>query len=141
MPLVCFIIGGICLVQQANYRFSSEQELMPGLTIASIDFTVFNVTETHLSAEWNLLIRALEHYAGNDNIYLPEGIQVSSYYKNVTFTTTSTQRLLSILTYSFTFSFNSIFVFRVVFNTLRLNHLHDQRLAFQTALSGFSSYL
>lgn len=89
--LVCFIIGGVCLVQQANHRFGGEQELMPGLTIASMDLTVFNVTETHLSAKWDLLIQVPENLAGN--IYLPEDLQASFLYKNVTFTTTSTQRL------------------------------------------------
>ncbi|XP_019100973.1 PREDICTED: uncharacterized protein LOC104789753 [Camelina sativa] len=65
--------------------------LAPNIEIASMDFTVRNITKTRLSANWDLLIRVPSNLT--DDYICPQGkIQTSLFYKNIALVTSSAQR-------------------------------------------------
>ncbi|XP_010513701.1 PREDICTED: uncharacterized protein LOC104789752 [Camelina sativa] len=64
---------------------------VPNIEIASMDFTVHNITQTRLSANWDLLIR-VPRTLPDHFICLQGDIQASLFYKDITLATSSRQR-------------------------------------------------
>ncbi|XP_006301801.2 uncharacterized protein LOC17894827 [Capsella rubella] len=61
------------------------------MNLSSMDFTVLNITETRLSAKWDLSIRIPGDLSGY-YICLQGDVQTSLLYKNVTLATSSPQK-------------------------------------------------
>lgn len=86
--LFIFCAGLICLpIYVANLETP-----VPNIEIASMHFTVSNITQTRLSANWDLLIRIPSNLPDN-YICLQGDLQASLFYKNITLVTSSGQRL------------------------------------------------
>ncbi|CAA7014384.1 unnamed protein product [Microthlaspi erraticum] len=64
---------------------------VPNIEVASVDFTVQNMTQTRLSANWDVLIRIPKTLPDNF-ICLQGDIRVSLFYKNVALVTSSRQK-------------------------------------------------
>jgi len=71
---------------------NQETPVAPNIEIASMDFTVRNITQTRLSANWDLLIRVPSNLP-NAYICLQGDIQASLFYKTINLVTSSAQRL------------------------------------------------
>ncbi|CAH8257678.1 unnamed protein product [Arabidopsis lyrata] len=82
--------------QTVHWLFSiiylaNQETPVPNIEIASMDFTVLNITQTRLSANWDLLIRVPSDLP-NVFICLQGDIQASVFYKNINLVTSSGQR-------------------------------------------------
>ncbi|RID55716.1 hypothetical protein BRARA_G02962, partial [Brassica rapa] len=64
---------------------------VPKIELASLDFTVLNITDTRLSAKWDMSIR-IPYDLPSDYICLQGDLQASFLYKNVTLATSSPQK-------------------------------------------------
>ncbi|XP_019101918.1 PREDICTED: LOW QUALITY PROTEIN: uncharacterized protein LOC104699123 [Camelina sativa] len=64
---------------------------VPKLELASMEFTVLSITQTRLSAKWDLSIRIPDDLPG-EYIYPQGDFQASFLYKNVTLVTSSPQK-------------------------------------------------
>ncbi|EFH63532.1 hypothetical protein ARALYDRAFT_894799 [Arabidopsis lyrata subsp. lyrata] len=69
----------------------SHEIPVPKIELASMDFTVHNITQTRLSANWDLSIRIPDDLPGQ-YICLQGDLQASFLYKNVTLATSSPQK-------------------------------------------------
>ncbi|KAG7586501.1 hypothetical protein ISN45_Aa02g017970 [Arabidopsis thaliana x Arabidopsis arenosa] len=69
----------------------SHEIPVPKIELASMDFTVHNITQTRLSANWDLSIRIPNDLPGQ-YICLQGDLQASFLYKNVTLATSSPQK-------------------------------------------------
>ncbi|XP_010513703.1 PREDICTED: uncharacterized protein LOC104789755 [Camelina sativa] len=85
--VVCFFISVAGIIGLMIYVAVSLESPVPNIEIASMDFTVRNITQTRLTANWDLLIRVPDHF-----ICLQGDIQASLFYKNITLVTSSEQR-------------------------------------------------
>ncbi|KAL0898720.1 hypothetical protein Bca101_082681 [Brassica carinata] len=89
------IVGGLILVAGCLIAFSimffpliwllqpTPAPTVPKIEVASMDFTIHNITQTHLSATWDLLTRIPDKLPGN-YICLQGDLQASLFYKNST---------------------------------------------------------
>ncbi|CAH2066770.1 unnamed protein product, partial [Thlaspi arvense] len=68
-----------------------RHHLVPNIEVASMDFTVQNITQTRLSANWDLLVR-IPRSLPDKFICLQGDVQASLFYKGVTLVTSSKQR-------------------------------------------------
>ncbi|EFH63538.1 hypothetical protein ARALYDRAFT_894807 [Arabidopsis lyrata subsp. lyrata] len=78
---------------------TNQETSVPNIEITSMDFTVHNITQTRLSANWDLLIRVPSDLP-NAYICLQGDIQASLFYKNFTLVTSSGQRLYKFIVQS-----------------------------------------
>ncbi|XP_010474248.1 PREDICTED: uncharacterized protein LOC104753740 [Camelina sativa] len=87
--VVCIMafIGGIALLVWGLHI----QTPPPDIKLASMNFTVLNITENRLSANWDLSI-SLPDYLPGYYICLQGDVQASLLYKNVTLATSSPQK-------------------------------------------------
>ncbi|XP_010474247.1 PREDICTED: uncharacterized protein LOC104753739 [Camelina sativa] len=69
----------------------NEIPIVPKIELASMEFTVHNITQNHLSANWDLSIRISDDLPGN-YICLQGDLQASFLYKNVTLATSSPEK-------------------------------------------------
>ncbi|VYS50575.1 unnamed protein product [Arabidopsis thaliana] len=74
---------------------NQETPVAPNIEIASMDFTVRNITQTRLSANWDLLIRVPSNLP-NAYICLQGDIQASLFYKTINLVTSSAQRYIDL---------------------------------------------
>ncbi|KAL9311274.1 hypothetical protein AtEden1_Chr1g0070801 [Arabidopsis thaliana] len=74
---------------------NQETPVAPNIEIASMDFTVRNITQTRLSANWDILIRVPSNLP-NDYICLQGDIQASLFYKTINLVTSSAQRYIDL---------------------------------------------
>ncbi|KAJ4874709.1 hypothetical protein Rs2_39727 [Raphanus sativus] len=89
---VCFIAGAIVgFIWFTEWCFREEPVQIPKIELASLYFTVLNITETRLSAKWDMSIRIPYDLPG-DYICLQGDLQASFLYKNVTLATSSPQK-------------------------------------------------
>lgn len=72
--------------------FNSENIDVPDITIAFMNFTVFNTTETRFSAKWNLSIRVPKNLPGY-YICLQGDFQASLLYNFFTIATSPAKML------------------------------------------------
>ncbi|KAF3524703.1 hypothetical protein F2Q69_00051303 [Brassica cretica] len=72
------------------HKVTSREEPVPKIELASLDFTVLNITGTRLSAKWNMSIR-IPYDLPSVYICLQGDLQASFLYKNVTLATSSPQ--------------------------------------------------
>ncbi|CAN6934606.1 unnamed protein product [Brassica oleracea] len=89
---IVFIAGyffGLFWLMQASFR--EEPVQIPKIELASLDFTVLNITDTLLSAKWDVWIR-IPSYLPGFYICLQGDLQASFLYKNVTLATSSPQK-------------------------------------------------
>ncbi|KAG2253785.1 hypothetical protein Bca52824_083921 [Brassica carinata] len=84
--VACFICGMVYTI-----KLSSRKEPVPKIELASMDFTVLNITDTRLSAKWDLSIRIPDDLPGS-YICLQGHFQASFMYKNVTLAISSPQK-------------------------------------------------
>ncbi|CAN7087463.1 unnamed protein product [Brassica oleracea var. botrytis] len=75
----------------AEERWSSRKEPVPKIELASMDFAVLNITDTRLSAKWDVSIRIPCDLPGR-YICLQGDFQASFMYKDVTLATSSPQK-------------------------------------------------
>ncbi|KAJ0241244.1 hypothetical protein HA466_0216780 [Hirschfeldia incana] len=68
-----------------------EPVQIPKIELASMDFTVLNITDTRLSAKWDMSIR-IPYDLPSDYICLQGDLQACFLYKNVTLATSSPQK-------------------------------------------------
>ncbi|EFH63528.1 hypothetical protein ARALYDRAFT_476129 [Arabidopsis lyrata subsp. lyrata] len=87
-----FVIAfGICGLVFMMTIDNSRKIPVPKIELASMDFTVQNITMTRLSAKWDLSIRIPDGLPGQ-YICLQGDLQASLLYKNVTLATSSQQK-------------------------------------------------
>ncbi|CAN7129967.1 unnamed protein product [Brassica rapa subsp. narinosa] len=86
----CFIAGAIVGLVWLH-KVTSREEPVPKIELASLDFTVLNITDTRLSAKWDMSIR-IPYDLPSDYICLQGDLQASFLYKNVTLATSSPQK-------------------------------------------------
>ncbi|CAN6938044.1 unnamed protein product, partial [Brassica oleracea] len=86
---VCFIAGSIVGFVWLH-KVTSREEPVPKIELASLDFTVLNITDTRLSAKWDMSIR-IPYDLPRVYICLQGDLQASFLYKNVTLATSSPQ--------------------------------------------------
>ncbi|CAH8363827.1 unnamed protein product [Eruca vesicaria subsp. sativa] len=81
---------GACFIGLMVYMLkpSSLKEPVPKIELASMDFTVLNISDTRLSAKWDMSIRIPDDLPG-DYICFQGDLQASFMYKNVTLATSS----------------------------------------------------
>ncbi|CAH8392164.1 unnamed protein product [Eruca vesicaria subsp. sativa] len=72
---------------------------VPKIEVASMDFTIQNITQTHLSATWDLLTR-IPRMLPDNYICLQGDLQASLFYKNITIAISSRQRYDNLQPYS-----------------------------------------
>ncbi|CAA7031847.1 unnamed protein product, partial [Microthlaspi erraticum] len=95
--LLCIVCIGAGLLGCGVYgiilaiKDSSRDDPVPKIELANMDFTAFNITETRLSAEWDLSIRIPYNIPGF-YICLQGELQASFLYKNVTLAASSPQK-------------------------------------------------
>ncbi|XP_010419127.1 PREDICTED: uncharacterized protein LOC104704793 [Camelina sativa] len=97
IELACFLISVACFIAfMGSIFYAVNQETpdypVPNIEIASMDFTLRNITKTRLSANWDLLIRVPSNLP-DLYICLQGDIQASLFYKNITLVTSSAQRV------------------------------------------------
>ncbi|CAA7014401.1 unnamed protein product [Microthlaspi erraticum] len=91
---LCIVAGFIAAVVYfiiLAIKDTSRKVPEPEIEIANMDFTALNITETRLSAEWDLSIRIPYDIPGL-YICLQGDLQASFLYKNVTLATSSQQK-------------------------------------------------
>ncbi|KAG7651192.1 hypothetical protein AtNW77_Chr1g0071261 [Arabidopsis thaliana] len=89
---VSFLIAfGICGLVLLMIKDNSGKILVPKIELASMDFTVQNITMTRLNAKWDLSIRIPDDLPGK-YICLQGDLEASLLYKNVTLATSSPQK-------------------------------------------------
>ncbi|KAL0731467.1 hypothetical protein Bca4012_027561 [Brassica carinata] len=76
-----------------------EPTPVPEIEVASMDFTIHNITQTHLSATWDLLTRIPNRLPGT-YICLQGDLQASFFYKNITIAISSRHRYENLKLYS-----------------------------------------
>ena len=81
----CYYFGLLWLMQ------ASKPVQIPKIELASLDFTVLNITDTRLSAKWDVSIRIPSYLPGR-YICLQGDLQASFMYKDVTLATSSPQK-------------------------------------------------
>ncbi|KAJ0242750.1 F202 protein [Hirschfeldia incana] len=93
--VVCCLIGlSIYLFPFGLLWWLDEQtpvRAVPEIEVASMDFTIHNITQTHLSATWDLLTRIPSRLPDN-YICLQGDLQASLFYKNITIAISSRHR-------------------------------------------------
>lgn len=93
IDLLCFCLI-VCVIGGLLYwiiTYVSRKIPVPKIELASIDFTVHNITQTRLSAKWDMSIRIPYDLPGQ-YICLQGDLQASLLYKNVTLATSSPQK-------------------------------------------------
>jgi len=89
---VSFLIAfGICGLVLLMIKDNSGKIPVPKIELASMDFTVQNITMTRLNAKWDLSIRIPDDLPGK-YICLQGDLEASLLYKNVTLATSSPQK-------------------------------------------------
>ncbi|KAG2321568.1 hypothetical protein Bca52824_014781 [Brassica carinata] len=92
LGIVCFLAGAICGFVWLGKEFSREEPVqIPKVELASLDFTVLNITDSLLSAKWDLSIR-IPCDLPSIYICLQGDLQASFLYKNVTLAISSPQK-------------------------------------------------
>ncbi|KAL1187805.1 hypothetical protein V5N11_005676 [Cardamine amara subsp. amara] len=95
--IVCFWAGLTYFVVMPNddpglHRLPPlDRPVPPEIELASMDFTVFNITQTHLSAKWDMSIR-IPYNLPRDYICLQGDLQASLLFKNIPIATSSSQK-------------------------------------------------
>ncbi|KAF2609384.1 hypothetical protein F2Q68_00046186 [Brassica cretica] len=79
----------------AEERWSSREKPVPKIELAAMDFTVLNITDTRLSAKWDVSIRIPYDLPGR-YICLQGDFQASFMYKDVTLATSSPQNTCAV---------------------------------------------
>ncbi|XP_006301741.2 uncharacterized protein LOC17895698 [Capsella rubella] len=85
----------LCMSGIADIAKKKETPVAPSIEIASMDFTMRNITQTGLIANWDLLIR-IPYNLPDDYICLQGDIQASLFYKNIPLVTSSRQRYIDL---------------------------------------------
>ncbi|XP_048615897.1 uncharacterized protein LOC125588542 [Brassica napus] len=86
--IACSIVGFVWL-----HKVNSREKPVPKIELASMDFTVLNITDTRLSAKWDVSIRIPYDLPGR-YICLQGDFQASFMYKDVTLATSSPQNVI-----------------------------------------------
>jgi len=93
LVVILFCIAFFIAMTFCGYEQDKEKEnYVPNITIPSMDFTVLNITETHLSVKWDLLLRIPRDLPGW-YMCLKGDFQLSIIYRGVTIATSSIERL------------------------------------------------
>ncbi|EFH63529.1 hypothetical protein ARALYDRAFT_894796 [Arabidopsis lyrata subsp. lyrata] len=85
------IVGLYITILAFAIKEGSRKIPVPKIELASMDFTVHNITQTRLSAKWDLSIRIPNNLPGQ-YICLQGELQASFLYKNATLATSSPQK-------------------------------------------------
>ncbi|AED94421.1 transmembrane protein, putative (DUF1163) [Arabidopsis thaliana] len=94
LVVILFCIAFFIAMTFCGYEQDKEKEnYVPNITIPSMDFTVLNITETHLSVKWDLLLRIPRDLPGW-YMCLKGDFQLSIIYRGVTIATSSIESLI-----------------------------------------------
>ncbi|CAF2139190.1 unnamed protein product [Brassica rapa] len=85
------LIAFIIMLSFALIIWLEGQTPVPEIEVASMDFTIQNITQTHLSATWDLLTRIPSKLPDN-YICLQGDLQAFLFYKNITIAISSRHR-------------------------------------------------
>ncbi|CAH8363872.1 unnamed protein product [Eruca vesicaria subsp. sativa] len=90
---VCIVAG---LLVFSIYKAATYKEPVPKIELASMDFTVLNISDTRLSAKWNMSIRIPNDLPGKF-ICFQGDLQASFLYKNITLATSSQEKYTNLI--------------------------------------------